>query len=231
MGAPPRFGETWVYESIVGAVPGVDLTGRQAAVLQFGLFEAAIVGLAAVYDLWDAALAGTAAVGVAAAGSAVMLHLGGIIRRVDAPEAYRRHLFGSSVEVVLGVLAFVGLVTHLFVVDPTRSASPLVRSLFGADPPVAAVYLALLVFWDLCYRIGTSWWAAVLALWRSVRYRFDPRTAAALRRADAATVGFAMAQTLLLPFLRGRPILLVAVGGHVLAVTVVAGAAYALVRE
>ncbi|MFB6305087.1 MAG: hypothetical protein ABEH47_07965 [Haloferacaceae archaeon] len=229
--APSRFGETWVYESIVSALPGVDLSERQAIALQVGLFEAAVLGFAAVYGLWTAAAAGTAAVLVAAAGSVAMLRIGETTRRVDAPESYRRLLFGSSIEVVLAVLAFVALVTHLFVFDPRQSVTPLFRTLFGPEPPVVVVYLTLLVLWDLCYRIGTSWWAAVVALWRSLRFRFDARTAADLRRTDRINVAFALVQVLLLPFLRDQPVLLVAVAGHVVAVTVVSTTAFVLVRE
>ncbi|MFB6301275.1 MAG: hypothetical protein ABEH78_00200 [Haloferacaceae archaeon] len=231
MAAPPRFGETWVYESLVGALPGVALSRTQAVALQFGLFEAAVLGLGAVYGLWTAAVAGTVAVAVAAAGSVAMLRIGTATRALDPPEAYRRLLFGSSVEVVLSVLAFVALVTHLFVFDPRTAGRPLLTALFGPSPPLAVVYLALLVLWDLCYRIGTSWWMAVAALWRSVRFRFDAPTAAAVRRTDAINVAFALVQLALVPLLTDQPTLLLAVGGHVVAVTVVSATAYALVRE
>ena len=40
-----EYGETWVYESIIGAVPGVDLSQRAAFAVQFGLFEAALLVL------------------------------------------------------------------------------------------------------------------------------------------------------------------------------------------
>jgi hypothetical protein len=231
MAAPSRFGETWVYESIVGALPGVALTRTQAVAIQFGLFEAAVLGLGAAYGLRTAALAGTAAVAVAAAGSVAMLRIGTSTRRLDTPEPYRRLLFGTSIEVVLSVLAFVALVTHLFVFDPRGGGQPLLAALFGPDPPIIAVYLALLVLWDLCYRIGTSWWTAVVSLWRSVRFRFDAPTAAGLRRTDATNVAFGLIQLALVPLLLDQPALLVAVGGHVVAVTTVSTAAYALVRE
>jgi hypothetical protein len=231
MAAPTRYGETWVYESIVGALPGIDLSEPQAIALQLGLFEVAVLALAAVYGLWSAALAGTAAVFVAAVGSVGMLRLGEATRRLDAPEPYRRLLFGSSIEVVLAVLAFIALVTHLFVFDPANSETPLVAALFGPSPPAAVVYLTLLILWDLCYRIGTSWWAAVVALWRSLRFRFDPDTAAGFRRTDGLNVAFAAAQVVLVPFLLDQPVLLLAVGGHVVAVAVVSAAAFALVRE
>jgi hypothetical protein len=226
------FGETWVYESLVGALPGVTLAPGQAIALQVGLFEAGVLLVAVAYDLpAAAAIAGTVAVGVAGAGSLAMLYLGETIRGADAPESYRRLLFGSSVEVVLAVLAFVAAVTHLFVVDPARSARPLLTALFGPAPSPVVVYLAFLVVWDLCYRIGTSWWAAVVALWRSARFEFDPRTARALRRADATNAAFGLLQLALVPLVLDRPTLLVAVTGHVAAVTVVSAVAYLSVRE
>ena len=52
------------------------------------------------------------------------------VRHLQPPTAYRRLLFGSSVEVVLAVLAFVALVTHLLVFDPATGGS-LVGTLFG----------------------------------------------------------------------------------------------------
>jgi hypothetical protein len=221
--ARPEYGETWVYESIIGALPGIRLGGRAALALQFVGFEAAILVLAAVYGLWTAAVAGTVAVVVATAGSAEMLRIAGRSRRTDVPEAYRRLLFASSIEVVLGVLAFLALVTHLFVWDPQRSATPLVETLFGPDPPVLVVYLMLLVLWDVCYRIGTGWWASVAALWRSARFDFTPDTRRALRRADMETLGFGLLQLAFVPFLTGQPVLLAAVVGHVLAVATVTG--------
>ena len=34
MSVRPQYGETWVYESIVGALPGVDLSEAQAVAIQ-----------------------------------------------------------------------------------------------------------------------------------------------------------------------------------------------------
>jgi hypothetical protein len=225
-----EYGETWVYESIVGALPGIDLTDRQAIALQLGLFEVGVLLFAWAYDLWDAALAGSVAVFVAAVGSVVMLRMGRTTRRADVPNAYQRLLFGSSIEVVLGVLAFVALVTHLFVFDPRQAGTPLLVELFGPEPPIVVVYLTLLVLWDLCYRIGTSWWAAVVAIWRSWRYSFDGETARALRRADGWNVVFGLSQLALVPFVVDQPVLLTAVGGHVVAVTLVSAVAAATIR-
>ena len=229
-GEGPEYGETWVYESIVGALPGIDLSRPFAVGLQLALFEVGVLLLAWYYDLWTAAVAGTAAVLVAAVGSVEMLRIGSFARSAAVPESYRRLLFGSSIEVVLAVLAYVALVTHLFVFDP-RSGTSLVETLFGPEPPVAVVYLTLLVLWDLCYRIGTGWWASVVALWRSARFRFDPETVRALRRVDLETMGFGFVQLLLVPFLLGHPVLLVALVGHVLAVTAVTGLSVVLLHR
>jgi hypothetical protein len=216
------YGETWVYESIVGALPGVDVPPRLAIAIQFVGFEALVLGLGVFYGLGSrVVLAGTVAVAVAAVGSAVMLALGDRLRTLPAPLAYRRLLFGSSVEVVLGVLAFVALVTHVFVYDPRTANDPLLSALFGSRPPVVVVYVTLLVLWDLAYRIGTGWWASVVGLWRSWQFAFSPEAARGFQRADALNVGFAAVQLLLVPFLLGQPVLLVAVLGHVVAVTVV----------
>jgi len=234
---PPRYesevelyGDTWVYESIVGAIPGLDLTDGQAIAIQLVLFEVGVLTLAWVYGLWSAAIPGTVAVGVAAAGSGVMRQFGRGTRQLDLPDSYRHLLFGSSIETVLGILAFVGLVTHLFVFDPRVADVPLIASLFGPEPPVPAVFLTLLILWDLCYRIGTSWWAAVVALWRSSRYVFDAETARRLRRLDALNVVFGLTQLGMVPFVVDRPVLLVAVAGHVVAVTVVSLAALATLK-
>lgn len=227
----PEFGETWAYESIIGALPGIDISARAAVAIQVVVFQAAVVVLAAVYDLWAAVLAGTVAVLVAAVGSVEMLRIGRFVRRESVPEAYRRLLFGSSIEVVLSVLAYVALITHLFVFDPQQPGPSLVEQFLGAQPPMLVVYLVLLILWDVCYRIGTGWWASVAALWRSYRYRFDAETARALQRADLETMGFGVLQLVLVPFLTPYPVLLTAVVGHVAAVTVVTGLSVVLLRR
>ncbi len=217
------FGETWAYESIVTALPGIDLSRRAAVALQIVLFEVVILVAAWYYGLWTAALAGTAAVFVAAVGSVEMLRISTLVRAEALPESYRRLLFGSSIEVVLSVLAYVALVTHLFVFDPQRSTDPLLSAL-GANESFVVVYLMLLVLWDVCYRIGTGWWYSITALWRSLRYRFDDRTARTLRRADLENIGFGLLQLLLLPFVAGEPVLAAVLIGHVAAVAAVSGA-------
>ncbi len=222
------YGDTWVYESIVGALPGIDLTDAQAIALQLVLFEVAIVVLGWFYQLRLAIIAGSAAVAVAGVGSYAMLTMGAGTRAVDAPPAYFRLMFGSSIEVVLSVLAFIALITHLFIFDPQTAGVSLVTQLFGPEPPMAVVYLTLLVLWDLCYRIGTAWWAAVVSLWRAIQLDLSPEDSRRMQRLDLINVGFGAAQLILLPFLLEAPVLLAAVGGHFLAVTVVSMTAYIL---
>ncbi|PCR92061.1 DUF7530 family protein [Natrinema ejinorense] len=220
----PEYGETWVYESLLGTVPGLNVSGRTAIGVQFLGFEAAILVVAAVYDLWAAVVPGTVAVVVATVGSWLMLRFSRAVRDLPTPDGYRKLLFGSSIDVVLGVLAFVTLVTYLFVIDP-RGSDPgrsLLIELFGAEPPALAVGLALLVLWDVVYRIGTCWWASVVGLWRSIVYQFDPGPTRQYRRIDAINIGFAAVQFLLAPLVIGHAVLLVALGGHAAAVLIVA---------
>jgi hypothetical protein len=219
----PEYGETWVYESIIGALPGIEIDTRVAIAIQIVGFEVAVLLLAWIYDLWTAAVAGTIAVLVATVGSVEMLRISKRARGRGVPEPYRRLLFASSIEVVLAVLAFIALVTHLFVWDPARAETPLVETLFGSDPPVLVVYLTLLVLWDVCYRIGTGWWASVSALWRSAHLQFGPETRRTFVRADLETMGFGLLQLVFVPFIAGQPVLLAAVVGHVVAVTAVTG--------
>jgi len=216
--AAAQYGDAWVYESIVGALPGVDVGSSTAIGIQVLAFEAGVVLVAALYGLWTGILVGTAAVAVAAIGSALMLAYARRIRELDAPDSYRRLLFGSNVKVVLGVLAFVAVVTHLFVYDPRVSSEPLVEVLLGEEPPVLATYLTLLVLWDVVYRIGTSWWASVAGVWRAYTFDFDADRRRAFARADALNLAFAAVQLLFIPFVLDRSVLLVVLLGHVLAV-------------
>jgi hypothetical protein len=223
----PEYGETWTYESIIGALPGIHLSERAALAVQFLAFQTGVLALGWYYGLESGAVAGTVAVFLATAGSFEMLRISKLVRRADPPEAYRRLAFGSSIEVVLGVLAFIALVTYLFVVDP-RSGTSLVSELLGEEPPALPAYLTLLVLWDVCYRIGTGWWASVAAFWRSTRFRFAPDRARLLARADLETMGFGLLQLLLVPFLLDHPVLLFAVVGHVVAVVTVTGLSLAV---
>lgn len=222
--------DRWVYESIVGAIPGVRFSRVQAVAIQLGLFGLGVVVLGAVTDRWEAVPAGLAAVLVVSAGSVLMLTIGRRIRRLDVPQIYTHTLFGSQIEIVLGVLSFVGLVTYLFVADPRQTGQPLVEQLLGPEPSLVSVYFMLLVLWDVCYRIGTGWWASLVGLWRSVLFaeQFDPATREALIGVDLVTIGFAAVQVVLLPFLGEQPLLQVLVTGHVAAVAVVSGASILL---
>lgn len=218
-----NYGETWVYESLVGGIPGLGVSRTLAVAIQFLLFQVGVMALGWYYGLWDAVIAGTAAVVVAAVGSVEMHRLGAINRRLSTPPEHKRLLFGSSIEIVLGVLAFIALVTYLIAWDGT-----LIERLFGSDPPLPVVYLTLLILWDLTYRIGTSWWSAVVALWRAVYVDLSPEEVSRVRRLDAENIGFSALQLVLVPFLFGEPVLLGAVVGHVLAVAVVCSAAILL---
>ena len=224
----PQYGETWVYESLVGAVPGLDIPDRTALAVQFVAFEATVLAVAATYGRWSAVPAATAAVGVAVVGSWLMLRFSRTLRGLEPPEPYRRLLFGSSIELALSVLAFVLFVTYLFVVDPGRS---LLTGLLGPEPPAVAVVLLLLVCWDLIYRIGACWWATVVGLWRALRYGFDADTTRRLVRLDALNVVFAGVQVALVPFVLDQPVLVAALVGHLAAVVAVAGAAAVIQRR
>ncbi|MDB9301766.1 hypothetical protein SAMN06266787_103251 [Halorubrum ezzemoulense] len=218
-----EYGETWVYESLVGGIPGLGISRTLAVALQFVIFEVGVVALGWYYGVWNAVAAGTVAVVVAAVGSVEMHRLGAKNRLLGTPPEHKRLLFGSSIEIVLGVLAFIALVTYLFAWDGT-----LINRLFGVDPPIPVVYLTLLVLWDLTYRIGTSWWSAVVALWRAVHVDLPSEERATVRRLDAENIGFSLVQLALVPFLLSEPVLLGAVVGHVIAVALVCGAAILL---
>ena len=220
----PTFGDTWVYESLVGGIPGLDLSTRQAIGIQFIIFETLIVGLTVGYGLPTSALvAGTVAVAVAAAGSVAMLYIGAATRELALPDAHRRLLFGTGVETLFGVLGFVAVVTYLL----TETGPTPFETLVGGRSPAPVTFVTLLILWDLCYRIGTSWWTALVSLWRSLRYRVTPETARRCRRIDAATIGFGLLELALIPFLN-RTLLVWALVGHVVAVTAVSTTAILL---
>ena len=223
--------EAWVYESIVGAVPGVEVGTWAAHAVHFAGFEVAVVACWAFYDLPSSALvAGTVVVAVASAGSVAMVTIADAVRAGNESPRYRRLVLGSRFELVLGLLAFLGLVTYLFVVDP-RDSPVLLESVLGPDPPAPAVFLLLLLCWDVCYRIGTSWWAGVTALWRTVALA-DGHTEPRLRqRLDRATFAFGVLQLSLVPFVLDHPLLLGALSGHVAAVGLVSGTARFLERR
>lgn len=218
-----EFGEAWTYESIVGALPGIEVSTTLALTIQLGVFEVGVIVLAWFYDLWNVALIGSAAVFVAGIGSIEMVRVARRIRTVDLPDSYRRLVFGSKLDVVLAVLAFCAMLTYLFVPNAQTGRAALLDRLLGPNPPVLVVYFLLLVLWDVCYRIGTGWWATVTSLWRSYRYRFDADTARAFFWADVETIAFGVVQLLLVPFVLDYPVLLAVLVAHVSAVVVVTG--------
>lgn len=215
-----RYGEAWVFESIVGAIPGVHLDDGAALAVQFLLFETGAVVLAAVYGRWDTLLPGTVAIVVATAGSALMLDIGRRARSPAVPATYRRLLFSSNLEVVLGVVGYAAVLTVIFVAEP-RVGRPFLPAVLGPDPPLVPTFFFLMVLWDLCYRIGTGWWTALLALWRSVALPADPAADATLAAVDRRTAAFGLLQLALVPFLLDYPWLAAGVIGHVLAVLTV----------
>ena len=222
----------WAYVSLVNAVPGVTLGPRQALAVQFGLFEAAAVVLAAAYGRWEALPVATVAVLVATAGSAFMLSLSERIRALEPPAPYRRTLFDSSVDVLMGLVAFVALLTYVLVGARSPDGGLLVR-LLGDPLPALPVAFALLLAWDVCYRIGTAWWVSLSGLWRALAYdgRLDDAARAASVGIERRAVAFAALQLLLVPFLRAEPLLAAALVGHVGAVAVVSGLTVALSRR
>jgi len=222
----------WVYESIAGSIPGVNLSRRVALALQIVVFGIGVLALAVGYGQWGSLPAGAVAVVVASAGSVFMLTIGRRTRRLDLPSRYTHLLFGSGIEIVLSLVAFFALVTYLFVVDPRSPGESLLVGLLGDPLPVPAVLFTLVVLWDICYRIGTGWWASLVGLWRSLWLsgEIDRETTAALARIDAITIGFAWIQLSLVPFVSNRPILVAAILGHVVAVTLVSGGSMLALR-
>lgn len=226
MAAAPEPGDGWVYEHILTVLPGTTMPARRAIALQLVGFEAVVLAIAVSLDRPAAAVAGTAAVLVATAGSAAMVAIGRMVREADAAPAYRRLLFGTSIEVVLGVVAYAALATYL-VLGLAGAEPGLLETLLGPELSAPAVFVAFVLAWDVCYRIGVGWWASLIGCWRSLTGEFDRETAAAYRRADLATIGFASVQLVLVPVVASEPLLAVALLGHVAAVWLVSGASIA----
>nr|WP_136686567.1 hypothetical protein [Halorhabdus amylolytica] len=228
-----RSNQRWVYESIAGALPGIELSRPAALLVQLLAFGTGVVVLAVGYDRWGSLPAGLAAVAVASAGSAFLLTLGRRIRDLDVPESYTQALFGTKIEIVLGLMSFVALVTYLFVIDQRNGGETLLVGVLGDPLPAPGVFLTLLVLWDVCYRIGTGWWASLIGLWRSLSLAeaIDTGTRRELQHLDVVTIGFAWTQLALVPFVRGHPLLVVALVGHVVAVSAVSSASIIVLRR
>lgn len=211
------YGETWVFESIVGAIPGVDVSERRALAIQFLLFEAIVVAVSVLFDRPNAVFPGTAAVLVATAGSALMLDVGRRIRTANLPREYRQLLFSTSIEVVLGVVGYAVVLTVLFVYQP-RHGPTLLESVLGPTVPLLPAFLFFMILWDIAYRIGTGWWIALLAVWRSMRWSVEDQIASEVRAIDRRNAVFGAVQLVLLPFVLEYHILAILLVGHVLAV-------------
>lgn len=222
----------WAYVSLISTLPGLALTPRRAVALQFVAFEGAAVALSAWYGLWGALPFATAAIVVATVGSGLMVLLSDRFQSLDPPEPYRRALFDSGVDVVMGLVAFIALATYLLVAGRGPGSGP-VLAYVGGTAPAGAIAFGLLVAWDLCYRIGTAWWVSLTGLWRSIRFgpAIDRGGRRAYVRLDLLTIGFAGLQLLLVPFVWGDRPLALAVVGHVAAVVAVSSASAALLSR
>lgn len=231
MTGPTGPGAGWTFLRIVGALPFVPRDPRFAAAAQVAVFGAGGVGAAAYYGAWRALPLAVVAVLVSAIGSVLMGSLSRRIRALDPPPAYRGLLFDSGFDVVMGLVAFIALVSYLLV-DGIGPGSGLVERLLGPSPPGPAVFLGLVLAWDLTYRIGIGWWASVTGLWRAIRFTdgMDRATRTAYARADSRTIAFAAVQLPLVAVLPGEPVLRWLVVAHVLAVVLVSGLAIVLGR-
>ncbi|MFW6383978.1 MAG: DUF7530 family protein [Halodesulfurarchaeum sp.] len=231
-GRRPAGSAEWVYESLIRSVPGVNASRGTALAVQFVGFEVAVLVLGWYHGRPEAAIAGTVGVLVAVAGSAFMLRLSRGLRASGGPDRYLELLFGSGIEIVLGLVSFTLLVVYVFVYDPQHGGETLVVDLLGERPSILYSFVLLMIGWDMAYRIGVGWWACVTGLWRSVRSAgtLSADTRRRFVRLDAMTVGFASLQLLTLPVLDGHPILQAAVLGHVVAVAGVAGVSILLLR-
>ena len=228
----PAGSQEWVYETIIRSVPGLNTSRRVAIAVQFVGFEVGVLFFAWVFGLPEAAVAGSAGVVVAVAGSIFMLGLSRLIRGTGTHPGYRRLLFGSRIELLLGLMAFFLLIVYVFIYDPRQPGVPLLESLMGTRPSILFSLLLLMIGWDVTYRIGVGWWASVAGLWRTVRYRTDsaPGLRKRYSRIDGMNIAFAAVQLILVPILAGHPLIQAALLGHVLAVAVVSGTSILLLR-
>jgi len=218
---PPDRGG-WAYVSLLTALPGIDVAPKHALAIQFLLFETVAVALSLWFGEWTALPLATVGVAIATAGSALMLTLSGRIRRLSTPTVYRETLFHSSVDVVMGLVAFVTFLTYLLLASRTSAGGLFVRYL-GDPLPAVAVFLGLFIAWDVCYRIGTAWWVSITGLWRTVVLDVDvsDRSRRSYLLIEFLTMTFALLQLLLVPFLWADRLLALAVLGHVVAVLLV----------
>jgi len=229
---PPSGGGGWAYERLLGVLPGVSPRPTRALLGQFLAFETVAVLLAAWSGRWAAMPFATVAIAVAAIGSGLMLGLRRELQTNSLPPGYRRLLFDGSVDVLMGLVAYIGFLTSLLV--DARGPDPTVlETVLDGPAPAPVVFFALVVAWDLLYRIGIGWWASITGLWRTIVYGppRDPEARRAASRADRYTVAFASVQLLLVPFLWSHRLLATLLVAHVLAVLVVTGLSMVLKRR
>jgi hypothetical protein len=213
--------ESWTYETIVNSIPGVRVSNTVGYAVQLLGFAAAVVVLWVAYGLPTRVLwIGLTVVAVATLGSGEMIYISDVVRSTDASERYRRLLFNSQIELVMGLVAFFIFVVYLFVVNP-RAGGGLLEYLLGDRPPALVVFTMLVLVWDVCYRIGTAWWAAVCGLWRAVVETPAAATRRPYRRLDLVILLFSVSQLVLLWVTGGDWFLTTVLVGHVGAVTVV----------
>ena len=213
--------ESWTYETIVNSIPGVRVSNTVGYAVQLLGFAAAVVVLWLAYGLPTRTLwTGLAVVAVATLGSGEMIYISDVVRSTGASERYRRLLFNSGIELVMGLVAFFVFVVYLFVVNP-RSGGGLLEYILGDRPPALVVFMMLVLVWDVCYRIGTAWWAAVCGLWRAVMETPLVATRRPYRRLDIVILLFSVSQLLLLWVIDGDRFLTTVLVGHVGAVVVV----------
>lgn len=217
--SPP---DRWVFGSLIEAIPNVDPSESTALGLQFIGFTAALFVFAAVYNLWSGVGAGAVAITISTIGSALMLDISDKIRSADPPRVYQRLLFASGFDVLLGIVGMAVLLTYAFTIDP-RDGTTLFETLLGSNPPILPTFFGFVLFWDVCYRIGTAWWAALGGLWRAYAYEFDDEAAKTFRQVDLRVLSFGLLQLALVPFVAGHPLLAGAIIGHAIAVAIVTG--------
>lgn len=216
---------SWTYETIVNALPGVRVADWVAYCLQLGGFASVAIVLWVWYGLPQTTLVTAfVTIGVATLGSIELIYLSRRVRQADGSQRYWDLMFNSQIELVMGLVAFFIFVVYVFVVD-ARAGGGLLESLLGERPPVLVVFFMLVLVWDLCYRIGTAWWATVCSLWRALAEQPDVETRRQYWLLDGSIVLFSMSQLLVVFVVQGDWFLQGVVVGHVVAVGLVIGVA------
>jgi hypothetical protein len=149
------------------------------------------------------------------------------IHSANPPDSYRRVVFDSSIDIVMGLIAFITVITYLLI-DAYNPTNGFLARLFAGAPPAPVIFFALIIAWDLTYRIGIGWWTSITSLWRTVMVRTGQSRHYDYHYADLYTIAFAALQLLLLPFLWPDRFLSYLLIGHVAAVLIVSSLAIGL---